>query len=143
MRYFIFLNLFLTINILSAQEDGLNSEARAKMLEKLEAQRVAFITNKLELTPEESAKFWPLYNEYSKKKQELRREKKNSQQNDTDESVDVSLEQEEKELQLKKTYYEKFKSALPVSKLAKLEEAEKEFKMEVLRTLRERRRDKR
>lgn len=34
---------------------------------KLEAQRIAYITNKLDLSSEESIKFWPVYNEYSKK----------------------------------------------------------------------------
>ena len=31
------------------------------------SQKVAFITNALELTPEESAAFWPLYNEHNEK----------------------------------------------------------------------------
>ncbi|NOT36372.1 MAG: hypothetical protein HOP11_03225 [Saprospiraceae bacterium] len=140
MRYLIFIFSLSCINILGAQNEGRNPEAKAKMLEKLEAQRVAFITNKLELTPDESAKFWPLYNEYSKKRQELRKERINSRQSDSDDSLEEEFDQEEKALQLKKTYYEKFKSALPVSKIAKLEQTEKEFKLEVLRTIKERRR---
>lgn len=33
--------------------------------EKLESARVAFITNRLGLTPDQAEKFWPVYNEYN------------------------------------------------------------------------------
>ena len=32
---------------------------------KLESAKVAFITNRLSLTPEQAEKFWPLYNQYA------------------------------------------------------------------------------
>ncbi len=141
MKNILTIILVLSINLIVFAQDRIrNPEARAKMMEKLESQRIAFITNKLDLTPDESAKFWPLYNEYSKKRQELKREKMNS--NDSDESIEENFDIEEKGLQLKKSYYEKFKSAIPVSKIAKLEETEKEFKIEVLRTLKERRKQR-
>ena len=141
MKNILVILLVFSINFLVKAQDGnRNPELRARMLEKLESQRIAFITNKLELTPDESAKFWPLYNEFSKKRQELKREKINS--NDSDESIEENFDKEEKALQLKKSYYERFKSAIPVSKIAKLEDAEREFKQEVLRTLKERRRQR-
>ncbi|MCC6815177.1 MAG: hypothetical protein IT267_02055 [Saprospiraceae bacterium] len=129
----LFLNAFCVYS-----QNRQENESKSRMIEKLESQRVAYITNKLELTSMESANFWPLYNEYSKKRKELRKEK-SSQSIGNDSTLDEELEMEEKVLQLKKTYYEKFKSAIPVSKIAQLDEAEKQFRMEVLRTLRERR----
>lgn len=141
MKNILVILLVFSINFLVKAQDGnRNPELRARMLEKLESQRIAFITNKLELTPDESAKFWPLYNEFSKKRQELKREKINS--NDSDESIEENFDIEEKALQLKKNYYEKLKSVIPVSKIAKLEDAEREFKQEVLRTLKERRKQR-
>ena len=41
------------------------------------SQKIAFITEKLQISPEEAQKFWPLYNEYWKSKNELI-EKKNA-----------------------------------------------------------------
>ena len=32
---------------------------------RLEALKIAYITNKLNLSPEEAQKFWPIYNQYS------------------------------------------------------------------------------
>ena len=39
------------------------TRVNAQNEEKLKAQKIAFITQKLDLTPDESAKFWPLYNQ--------------------------------------------------------------------------------
>jgi hypothetical protein len=36
--------------------------------EKLEAARVAFITNRLDLKPDQAEKFWPLYNQYNEER---------------------------------------------------------------------------
>jgi len=36
--------------------------------EKLETARVAYITTRLDLTPTQAEKFWPIYNEYSDKR---------------------------------------------------------------------------
>jgi len=49
------------------------------------------------------------------------------------------MENQEKEVVLKKNYYEKFKAILPAQKLVKLEEAEMEFNKEVLKKFKERR----
>ncbi len=35
--------------------------------EKLKAMKTAFITNALDLTPEEAQQFWPIYNQYDKR----------------------------------------------------------------------------
>ena len=58
---------------------------------------------------------------------------------DSRNSVDDQLAMQEKELQLKRDYYGKFKQLLPERKLIRLEEVEKEFNMEVIKTLREKR----
>src|SRR4051812_21621428 len=56
-----------------AQPRGERNQERR---EDIEAQKVAFITQKLNLTPEEAQKFWPVYNQYQDKIQELRKKRR-------------------------------------------------------------------
>jgi hypothetical protein len=39
--------------------------------EKLEAARIAFITNRLDLKPDQAEKFWPLFNEYNDERRKM------------------------------------------------------------------------
>lgn len=48
---------------LFAQSGKLSEDKRKEF----EAQKVAFFTQEMELTPEEATKFWPLYNEMQQK----------------------------------------------------------------------------
>ncbi len=48
-----------------AQRDG-------KMSERIKAQKIAFITERLDLTETEAQKFWPIYNAFEAKNQKLR-----------------------------------------------------------------------
>ena len=121
---------------------------RERMIEKMESMRVAFLTNRLDLTTDESTRFWPVYNEYSRKRMDLRKDMfeekrdvkvKNLTEEESKKAVDNQFKIQEQELTLKKNYYEKFKAILPSQKLAKLEPAEMEFKREVLSKLQERR----
>jgi hypothetical protein len=122
---------------------------RQRILEKMEAMRVAFLTNRLDLTTDESTRFWPLYNEYSRKRRELRidqfdekralKRDQNLSEEDSKRALENQMQLQEQELTLKKNYYEKFKAILPAQKLAKLEPAEMEFNREVIRKLKERR----
>ena len=95
------------------------------------------------MTSDESTKFWPLYNEYSRKRMELKKEYKaqnadNLSEQESRMELDEQIESQEKALALKKSYYEKFKAVLPAAKLAKLESAEQEFRREILRQIKER-----
>lgn len=126
-----------------------------RMIEKMESMRIAFLSNELDLTTDEAIKFWPLYNEYSDKRLELRKDQfedkrklkhDNLSEEESKQILDEQMEVQEKELTLKKNYYDKFSVVLPAQKLAKLEPAEMEFNREVIRKLkenRERRMDKR
>ncbi len=148
-----FANIFIILLscqvFLIAQPDReFDGPRKERMIEKMEAMRVAFLTSRLDLTTEESTKFWPVYNEYSRTRMNLRRDQfdlkrdmKNQDLSDEEsrKALDDQFSIQEKELTLKKNYYEKFKAILPPQKLAKLEPAENEFNIEVLRKLKERR----
>ena len=114
--------------------------------EKVEAMRIAFLTQKLDLTPEEAQKFWPVYNEFHKKQDELRKKRKEetkaAKQNIdslTDKQVESLVDGEiafkQKNIDLEKEYHSKFKSVLPIKKVAKLYHAEEQFTHHLLEEL--------
>ena len=76
---------------------------KEKITEKVEAHKIAFITNELNLTPEESQKFWPIYNEYSAKERDLRPEFKGRPESVTEaeanDIINKFFENEEKRLE--------------------------------------------
>ncbi len=152
MKNKIFLSILglCIMSIIHAQdprEDKMQN--RERMREKIEAQRIAYITSKLDLNADESVKFWPVYNEYTKKRMELRksrrdlRDQEEMNEQDSKKYVEQQIEIQEKDLALKKIYYEKFGNILSSQKLAKLEEAEKELTQEIIKNLKERRRENR
>ncbi|MCS5489361.1 hypothetical protein [Algoriphagus limi] len=59
----VLLFFFLIISLGFAQRRG-NIDS-----ERLEAARVAFITTRLDLSSEQAEKFWPIFNEYNKKRE--------------------------------------------------------------------------
>lgn len=107
-----------------------------------EAKRNAYITAELALTPEEAAQFIPLYVELQQKLFEADREsrkmmreihrKENHQKTaitdaEYTKAIDVYLDANLKEAELKKTYYERFKRILSPKKLYWLDDAESKF----------------
>lgn len=66
--YLIALILFLGI--------GANAFAQRPPIdqEKLQAARIAFITTRLDLKPEQAEKFWPIYNQYNDEREKTMRQ---------------------------------------------------------------------
>jgi Spy/CpxP family protein refolding chaperone len=130
-----------------------HGERAQERKENIESMKIGFITQKLDLTPTEAQVFWPVYNQYSDKMDELRkkrREDKREAKRNFDELSDKEVEQEvdneiifrQKELDIQKEYHAKFKSVLSIKKVAKLYAAEEEFKMVLLNKLKDRERDR-
>jgi hypothetical protein len=113
---------------------------------KIEAQRIAFITNFINLTPDEAKGFWPVYNQYVESQKAIKKNAKSTKEIDdlteseADKLIIVSVEKDAKLLDLKKEYIQKLKKVLPSKKIAKLYEAEQEFKGELINAIKERRR---
>lgn len=147
MKNFVLALCFISLSLsVFAQNDSDNNSRR----DELEAQKVAYITSKLNLTTEEAQKFWPIYNEYRTEVDALRKERRNLRShpgNDEDKLSDTELDaliksrfaQERKKIDLDEKYYEKFKTALPISKIAAYYRAEHSFKRELLDRLRDQR----
>lgn len=112
-----------------------NGESRK---ERVEALRVAYITNRLNLTSEEAQKFWPIFNQY---KSDLRTLRHNFHPKDAEVplTADQQLEFDQKKLDLKKKYKPQFESAIGKDKVNLLVTAEEDFKKELMRIMKNRR----
>lgn len=105
----------------------------------IEALRVAHYTKALSLTSEEAQKFWPVYNEYLQKKEDLRKNhlaSMKTKQGNIDKltdaeqlaMVDQELAYKQKDLDLQKNLVKQLKLILPAKKVALLFKAEEDFK---------------
>jgi len=114
------------------------SKERKEDYARIKSAKIAFITEHVNLTPEEAEKFWPVYNEMENKRQELTQNLMKRFRGDQ-EDVEMSNEQAEKLMQshfakeqelldLKKVYHKKYSAILPATKIAKLYKAENRFK---------------
>jgi Spy/CpxP family protein refolding chaperone len=131
-------------------QDGPLRERFKQKKEQVKSLKVAYITNELNLTPDEAAKFWPLYNAFEDKQQEIRKQKmKAFMDRKDDNSIDKLSEKEaatmlsqmestEEELyQLKKKFIANLKGVLPATKILKLKKAEEEFSKKLLQQYRD------
>lgn len=113
--------------------------------QEFEAQKVAYFTQALELTPEEAAVFWPLYNEMTKKIREqdaklresqceTHKVKKLTEEQERQRVMDL-LKYEQKMLDIKKEYYQKLLNAVPARKVARLDRTERKFHKQLLQRM--------
>ena len=100
---------------------------------RLQAYKIVFLTKKLNLSPEEAQKFWPIYNKYEAELRSARREGRNSKK---------EIETEENILNIRKKYNGEFEKALPKEKVNELFKSEREFGNIVQREMMERRNQK-
>ncbi|MGL4596737.1 MAG: hypothetical protein ACRCYO_04365 [Bacteroidia bacterium] len=149
LHFFLIATAFLIASVSHAQAPvGKNDGATVSGAEKVQALKVAFLTKRLELTPAEAQVFWPIYNEYQERRDNLRKQaqedrKKVREQSDklTEEELrklaDAEMEFRKNDVALQAEMHEKLKKVLPARKLALLYVAEEDFKKELIRLLSE------
>ncbi|HUR11269.1 MAG TPA: hypothetical protein VM012_07860 [Flavitalea sp.] len=98
---------------------------------RLEAYKIAFLTKKLNLSPEEAQRFWPIYNKYEGEIRSARTEFRQKKGNE--------IEIEERILNIRKKYNNEFSKALTTEKVNTLFRSEKEFGNIVQKEMMERR----
>lgn len=121
---------------------SLYAQSRQERHEQIEAIKIAFITNKLDLSSDEAQQFWPVYNVYQKELMELmkkRREDRQKENVDPNDRINADLAYESKMLELKKKYKKIFLKTIPPEKLIKLYQAEREFREHLIKQLNHRR----
>ena len=120
-----------------AQDDELPQTGDSKVREKIEAARIAYITDQLQLSPDEAEKFWPIYREFAQKRREIRREVREANRtadpNTTDqEMVDQQFKAKQRELDLEKDYSGRLLKVISAQKLRTLPQAERRFRQMIL-----------
>src|SRR5690606_24544201 len=148
--HLIALALLLPITIVVAQE------SRAERFERIESEKIAFITKELNLTPSEAQKFFPVYNQYHREISKLKQERrsmgrlgnKSQLENKTIPGNNFNLSDRDvlafdaKELEVKKTYRKSFAAIVGQARASRFFEVEEEFRNYLLRELQQRRRDR-
>lgn len=117
-------------------------------MEAIESRRIAHITNALSLNPAEARLFWPVYNEYLAKAEQLNAENRAWQQRvnqiqsmsekEAAEIAEREVRRMEEAAALKRQYHEKLKDILSARKIAQLYEAERSFNRMLFRQTQER-----
>ena len=70
--------IIIIITLTSTFSFAQNGRLMKQKKEQVKSLKVAFITSELDLTADESVKFWPLYNAFDEKQSEIRRTKMKS-----------------------------------------------------------------
>ena len=143
-----FLILFLFCSL------GVSAQGKKPLKDRVDAMKIGFLTDGLNLTPEEAKTFWPVYNMYSDDLDKLRKDRReniiNARENfddmsdaDLEKTVDNEIIFRQNELEILKKYHPQFKKILPIKKVAKLYKSEEDFKRRLLDMIQDRREDRR
>ncbi len=140
--------LLTVIMILACQYTAMAQDQRGA--DKLAAYKIAFFTKRLELTPAEAEKFWPVYNEYSLKKSKIQIDRlsmmryvKQNESIITGDELNVTADKltqsyiDESNLEI--TFVNEIKKILPPAKIIRLYQAEAQYKQQLMQELNSRR----
>jgi len=131
---------------------SISLNAMAQKGERLEAMKIGFITERLNLNSDEAKVFWPVYNKFTDDMKKLRQSSKGKISEEMANMPTMTDAEAEKvlndmvnfkiqEADLLKKYATEFKKVLPVKKVVLLFKAENDFKRELLKKLSQRNRD--
>jgi hypothetical protein len=128
--------------VVMAQGPGFDSE-------KIEASKVAFLTQKLSLSAEDAKFFWPIYNDYQREQNALRKAQRQKmisyrKVKEIDEMTDAEVQAfifndfdfRQRDLNIEKKYYNKLRAGLPIKTVGKFYRAQEAFKRELLNQFR-------
>lgn len=142
-KTFIFSVLCLSISFGSIAQER-NKE---RIKEKVKLEKVAYITQELDLTEGEAQKFWPIYNAYKEESGAMRasmdiRPKKDMSEKEAEDMLYAMLDAKSKEIEIQKKYIGKMKTAISAKKIAMLFKVERQFKEKLVSNVKERRKNK-
>lgn len=120
-------------------------------MQKIQDAKIAIITNRLNLSPEQATGFWPVYNEYSHKRKDIHRAQRKiindkKAEGKTDDQVLNNLKEvqdlKQKELDLEKEYQNRFLKVISASQVIELYKAERTFNDMLIQRLKQRKEQK-
>ncbi|KLT65869.1 hypothetical protein [Pedobacter sp. BMA] len=119
--------------------------AQRPKAEEIESLKIAYFTQKLDLSPDEAKVFWPIYNSMQAEQDALRKERMQKmisfrKTTEIDDLTDAQVQSliisefdfKQRDLNLDKKYYNKLKSGLPIKVVGKFYRAQEGFKRELL-----------
>ncbi len=111
--------------------------------QKVEALKIAFLSQKLNLSPREAEKFWPLYNNYQQDMRQLAKERNQYETNnktsgDAGQSLNEEFNFRQRALQIQQKYKDQFLGVLPPRKVLNLYKSEGDFNKRLIRELKDR-----
>lgn len=138
MKQIIVTFLFLMPFLVSAQGGG----DRRK---EIESYKIAFLTQKLELSADEAKVFWPIYTDWQREQEELRKERSQKMisfrkiseieelsDNQVQALIMNDFNMRQREINLDRRYYSKLKESLPIKVIGKFYRAQEAFKKDLL-----------
>lgn len=134
----------MTLFLISFWANAQNREA----MKKIESARIALITERLGLSPNQAEKFWPVYREYNLQRRELRKEFRETRQGvdmktlteeQSKQLIQTALDIKQKELNLEKDYSHRMTEVITTQQLFKLKNAEKDFQQMILKRIQDQR----
>lgn len=141
----ILLAVFFSTSLFAQEKREGNSE----MFEKIKAEKISYFTDKLDLTPAEAQAFWPVYNEFEKKRFDIHRQIHDFErmhdedisklsESEIDKMINNYIDSFEKEALLLKEYNIQFQKILPVKKVLLLYRTENQFRSHLIKEFRKR-----
>ncbi len=141
--------LFIVIILIGSNSFSQEKGDRNKRdFEKFKAQKISYMTDKMELTPKEAQAFWPIYNEFDEKRWALHERRRNIEKKIRDNYQDLKdtdfqkINQEmvniaKNEAKLMEEYNAQFIKALPVKKVILIAPVENDFRFMMIKAYRE------
>lgn len=115
-----------------------------KARQKIETMHAAFITDKLNLSPDEARRFWPVYDQYKDEEKQIRQDRipdkmpVDMNEKEAEQFIIEKFSSQERQLALDRKYYARLKEVISVKKIASLYQAEKEFKLKLVDVMKNR-----
>ncbi len=130
-----------------AQDTGVPENQDPKTADKINAARIALISEKLKLTPAQAEKFWPMYREYTEQRMALRKQFRDAERNQDPAKVKADRDKEliklgyllkQQNLDLEKTYSDRLLKIISAEQMLTLPKAEQEFRKMLLQRIQDR-----
>ena len=124
------------------------SQPQRPALARIHAAKMAYITDRLRLSSEQSGNFIPLYNDYEREIRDTRasffKKYKDTNPDEADDAtsrqfIDDNLDYQQQVIEIKRKYNDRFLKIISPQQLADLYKAEREFKQMLMKRLEQRR----
>jgi LTXXQ motif family protein len=131
----LLLLVWLCGSFLSLQAQDNRPQSRQERHQQIQNYKISFLTGKLDLSPEQAQKFWPLYNQYDAERHKMRRQTRlfrddklaTIPEQELRQKLNERLAVQQSMLDLDKAYMDRFLKVITARQLAVLYRSEEEF----------------